>query len=263
MKFASTILLLISALVLAGCGDKVENNQAVPGASRTADRPAVEAAPAAQQADVWKGEIIETMNSGGYSYVKFMKDGQETWAAGPQMSGLSAGDAVLMTPGMMMTNFHAKSLDRDFPRIYFVGSLSLDDGSAPAAGSGMSGMMGGSSSAAGSNTVVAKADVGAVPAAEGGFTVESVHTGAAALANQNVKVRGRVVKFSPNIMGTNWIHIQDGTGDGPDADLTVTTQAAAEVGDLVLVEGRLSVNKDFGAGYKYAVIVEGAKVTKE
>jgi len=76
-------------------------------------------------------------------------------------------------------------------------------------------------------------------------------------------VRGQVVKFTPNIMGTNWVHIQDGTGSGATADLTVTTSAVVATGDLVVVEGSLTVNKDFGAGYKYDAIIEGAKVTKE
>src|SRR4030067_30726 len=31
-----------------------------------------------------------------------------------------------------------------------------------------------------------------------------------------VKVRGKVMKFNPGIMGTNWIHIQDGTSSQSD-----------------------------------------------
>ena len=54
---------------------------------------------------------------------------------------------------------------------------------------------------------------------------------------QTVKVRGQVVKFTPNIMGTNWVHIQDGTGSGETADLTVTTSAIVAAGDIVVVEG--------------------------
>ncbi len=64
-------------------------------------------------------------------------------------------------------------------------------------------------------------------------------------------------------MGTNWVHIQDGSGSGPTADLTVTTSAVVAAGDMVTVEGNLTVNKDFGAGYKYDAIIEGATVTKE
>ncbi len=67
------------------------------------------------------------------------------------------------------------------------------------------------------------------------------------------------MKFVPDIMRTNWMHIQDGTA----GDLTVTTDGSFAKGDQVMVEGVLSINKDFGAGYKYPAIIEKAKVTKE
>ena len=74
-----------------------------------------------------------------------------------------------------------------------------------------------------------------------------------------MKLRGQVVKFTPNIMGTNWVHIQDGS----QGDLTVTTSDVVAVGDIVMVEGTLTLDKDFGAGYRYDAIIEGAKLTKE
>ena len=48
-----------------------------------------------------------------------------------------------------------------------------------------------------------------------------------------------------------------------DNDLTITTTTPAKLGDTVLVTGNVSTNKDFGAGYKYTVILDGAKVTVE
>jgi hypothetical protein len=65
------------------------------------------------------------------------------------------------------------------------------------------------------------------------------------------------------IMGKNWIHVQDGTEAAGNYDLTVTTQGTAKVGDVVVVEGGISLNKDFGAGYKYDVIMEDASCTVE
>ena len=42
----------------------------------------------------------------------------------------------------------------------------------------------------------------------------------------------------------------------------MTTDAVAAVGDVVIVKGKVSVDKDFGAGYRYAVIIENAQVSK-
>jgi hypothetical protein len=56
--------------------------------------------------------------------------------------------------------------------------------------------------------------------------------------------------------------VRDGSGSkaAKDNDLSVTTNAVVNMGDVVTVTGLVSVDKDFGAGYAYPVIVEDAKV---
>ena len=47
-------------------------------------------------------------------------------------------------------------------------------------------------------------------------------------------------------------------------DLTVTTAGTVpNVGDTVVVKGTVALNKDFGMGYQYDIIVEDAEVTVE
>jgi hypothetical protein len=100
--------------------------------------------------------------------------------------------------------------------------------------------------------------------ADGGKTVAEVFAEKDQLAGQQVLIRGKVVKSNPGIMGKNWIHIRDGSGAEGTNDLTVTTAGAAPgVGDLVLVKGPVSLNRDLGMGYVYDVIVEEAEVTIE
>jgi len=98
--------------------------------------------------------------------------------------------------------------------------------------------------------------------APGGSTVADVWAKRSSLGGQTVTVRGKVVKFNPEIMGRNWIHIQDGTGKPAEKnhDLTITTSSGVKVGDIVTVTGKIAVDKDFGAGYAYPVIVEEAVV---
>ena len=99
--------------------------------------------------------------------------------------------------------------------------------------------------------------------AENGQTVAEIITGKAKFVGKSIAVRGRVVKYNGGILGKNWLHVRDGSGAEGTNDLTVTTAATAKVGDLVLVTGVLSANRDFGGGYKYALIVEDAKVVAE
>ena len=169
-----------------------------------------------------------------------------------------------MDKGMAMPEFTSKTLDRTFDVIYFVGSIGRrrpDARGRSATTTAHAAEAGHATS--GTQTVLDKAAVGDVAKAAGGYTVDEIFAKSASLGGQNVKVAGQVVKFTPNIMGTNWVHIQDGTGAGETADLTVTTSAVVATGDMVVVEGPLSVNKDFGAGYKYAAIIENATVTKK
>ena len=93
--------------------------------------------------------------------------------------------------------------------------------------------------------------------------VADVYKDRAKLDNQKVTVKGKVVKISSGIMGKNWLHLQDGSGSAANKtnDLTVTTtQDLPETGKTVTVTGTVHKDKDFGAGYFYAVIVEEAVI---
>ena len=94
-------------------------------------------------------------------------------------------------------------------------------------------------------------------------TVADIYAGKDTLGDTVVNVRGKVVKYNAQIMGKNWVHVQDGSGSSGTNDLMVTTPDTAKVGDIVLVSGKITRNKDFGSGYKYALILEDAKITVE
>lgn len=92
------------------------------------------------------------------------------------------------------------------------------------------------------------------------YKVEEIYAKKDNLKGKKVTVRGEVVKFNERIMGKNWLHIRDGSGKQGTNDLTATTNDTAKVGDKVTVTGVLSVDKDFGGGYKYQIILEEATV---
>lgn len=95
------------------------------------------------------------------------------------------------------------------------------------------------------------------------LTVAEIYAEKDGLAGTVVKVRAKVVKFNSQIMGRNWAHVQDGSGSSGTNDLTVTTTDFAKIGDTVLVSGKITLNKDFGSGYKYPLIVEDGSVIVE
>lgn len=261
MKRSAAILtIIVLSVALAGCGDKATTTTHNDTPAETSATTQTAAAPATD-ANNWTGEILETMNSGGYTYVLLDTGSEKIWAAAPATTA-EVGQKVSIPKGMMMAGFASKTLDRTFDEIYFVDGIYAPGGSAAASG-GMGEMPQDNNHAgvggAKANNVVGDAEVEGVSKVAGGYTVAEIFAQKATLGGQTIKVRGRVVKFTARIMGTNWIHIQDGS----QGDLTVTTDATVATGDLVLIEGPLSVNKDFGAGYKYDAIIEGAKVTVE
>lgn len=106
-------------------------------------------------------------------------------------------------------------------------------------------------------------DLSGIEVPEGGASIAAVYEAKDDFEGREVLVRGKVVKFTPGVMGKNWLHIRDGTGDEGTNDLTVTTDATVEIGDVVTVRGTVALDKDFGFGYKYVVLVQDADVTVE
>ncbi len=252
MKRTQTILfsVLLGAGLLAACQDETPKP----------------AEPAAQQAagpitQGRSGTVAETMNAGGYTYVLVDTGAEAFWAAAPTFA-VQVGDPVVVPDGMPMQNFHSQTLNRDFDVVYFVGSVQVGGAAprpanAPQMPEGHPDLQGQVPLEAGTINV---ADI---KKAEGGIRIGDLMARKADLAGTEISVRGRVVKFNARIMGKNWLHLQDGTGDVGRNDLTVTTDATARVGDTVLVTGVLSIDKDYGYNYTYEVIIEDARVTIE
>lgn len=107
------------------------------------------------------------------------------------------------------------------------------------------------------------ADEKAITKAKDGYTVEELYTKKAELKGKRVSVRGKAVRFAGGIMGKNFIHLQDGSGQKGTNDITVTTNQSAKVGDIVLANGLMVLDRDFGGGYRYPVILEEATITVE
>jgi hypothetical protein len=266
MKISSLFSLsLILSLTLIGCGGAGGDTDLAPPQG---DTPA-----AAPEIQAFSGEVLETMDSGGYTYVLVKTDTEELWAASNEFE-VAVGDRVTVPIESPMSNFRSESLGREFELIYFASQIvpegtPLGASTSPHGGM-MGGMMGGGTVSdhapvmgAGHTTAEdAGIEAGTIPTPEGGLTVAEVWKDREALAGKNVIVAGKVVKYNGGIMGTNWLHIQDGTGSAADGtnDLAVTSATPVAVGDIVTITGALTVDKDFGAGYRYAAIIMDAKV---
>jgi len=96
--------------------------------------------------------------------------------------------------------------------------------------------------------------------AEGGITIAELFENKKEYSGKTVKVKGKVTKVNPEIMGKNWIHLQDGTIYEGEFDLTITSDVIPETGSIVTIEGKVALDKDFGYGYTYPIMLEEAKI---
>ena len=237
------------------------------------------------------GTVRETMNAAGYTYLQVDSAAGPVWVAIPEGT-VTKGQQVTCLPGMVMENFASKTLGRTFPTIVFSPGLQPAPAQAAAGkeqGTGGDKAAGGFSAALQAeqtNQAAAGAAAGAelkgessgslgaiVPSADvnvhkatgaNSRSVGECFDQAKDLNGTTVRVRGKVMKVSRQIMGKNWLHLQDGTGNPMQNrhDLVVTTLDEPKEGEVVTIEGVLAANRDFGAGYKYEVIVEDARVEK-
>ena len=207
-----------------------------------------------------RGTVLETMDAAGYTYV-FMDTGDDQrWVAALE-TPVQVNDVVQTDEGMAMTGFTSKALDRTFNVVYFVASLqnlSRDSRTtAKVAGEVPPGhpAIGGA----------AESTVANIEAYEQGKDIAYVYANKDELAGDSVTLRGQVVKFNANILGWNFVHIQDGSGSAAmgDNDLIATTTAEIAVGETVVLQGTIVLDKDFGAGYRYPVLLDDATLKSE
>ena len=247
----------LMGVILLGLGINV-------GIAAAADTPAPAKAPPAAAAPApaampapLKGKVLEVKDVESYTYLRLKTKDGEIWAAVGK-APVKVGSEVTIENASMMYNFESKTLKKKFDQIVF-GSLG---------GSGAAPHAPGNDMATAHAGVGKTADVGDVKVAKAtgpdARTVAEVVAKRNDLKDKTVVVRGKVVKFTPEVMGKNWIHLRDGTGAAGDGsnDIVVTTKDETQLGAVVLVKGIVHTDKDLGSGYTYKVLIEEATLQK-
>ena len=286
MKTRKLYLALALGLSLAFTGCSSDSSEEAPQQAENHTEHAASAPHAGETAApiadaALTGTVTETFSSGGYTYILLDNGQDKIWAAIGETK-IEVGQKIELTNGPVMKEFHSRSLDRTFPEIVFsAGIKGADNGGHSMMGKGQTKEQSGSDeqnfmAALGTdtgNTTMdpamatggsSKAVVNAVDikvdkaAGANGYTVEEIHTKAKELNGKKVLIQAKVVKVSPQIMGKNWLHLQDGSGNPMKNthDLVITTDATPDLDSVITIEGVVAADKDFGAGYFYEVIVE-------
>ena len=239
--FLLPVLLLVSGS-LAHAGN--------PGSIDIPYYPPIQMIQMAQASHSQYGRVVETMDAPPYTYVLLDTGKQKIWAAGP-ITKLKIGDDVSVSTDMPMQHFHSNTLKRDFDVVYFSNRIAIG---------GKSAALDSMNPHHGMNLKTEDASLAKINKAKNGKTIAEIYAQKAKLSGKRVRVRGKVMKYTSNVLGKNWLHIQDGSSQ---QQLVVLTKDKTDPGAVVVAEGTLTLNKDNGIGHVYAVaLVEASLSTK-
>ncbi len=258
--FNNIFLLFISTLIIS-CNsnpqviqsESAKSSLASNGGAEANSLPVFDELPPLKDAASSEHKVVveEVLNTEKYSYLNVTKDGEKFWIAISKRE-VMVGDTYYYKGGLLKKNFFSKEFNRVFETVYLVSNIWKK----PTIAEGGSAV----------DEALAHSHRGAHPSpnlevkdiqhTEGAIKLSDLFENKSNYANQTIKVTGKVVKVNPMIMNRNWLHLQDGTGEG--LDLTITTSESVPLGAIVSLEGRIALDKDFGAGYRYDIIMEGA-----
>ncbi len=193
--------------------------------------------------------VNEVLPTSRYVYLQVDEAGKSFWIATRKME-VAVGETYFYQGGLLKTMFESKEYDRMFDTIYLVSNLVSSDHSKH--------VQGNTSPNSPTLTAEVKEDIPM-------HTDENiVHKGTVRIADvvknpqkyegHTIQVKGVCTKINPNIMNRNWIHIKDGSQD--EYDMVVTTNSYVPEGKEFMMRAVVHLNRDFGAGYAYDLILE-------
>lgn len=194
--------------------------------------------------------VKEILNANQYTYLLVTEGEKEFWIAIPK-TDVNVGKTYTYEGGIEMKKFESKDLKRTFDSVFFVEGIT--DPNPPAVKK---------TDTISKNKITSIQLSKGITLAKGAITLYDLFTTKDKLAGKTVILTGKVVKFMPEIMNKNWIHLQDGTAFNGFNDITITSLSKVKVDEIVTLKGKVVLNKDLGSGYKYDVLIEDAVLVK-
>ena len=192
------------------------------------------------------GVVEEVLQDGKYLLLQVNEKGERSWLVA-RAEGIVAGDHIDFHNGLRKTGYYNAGLNRTFEEVFLVSSLTLAHRASDAA----------QAHGASAAPAPAAATASSAPQVAGALSVADFLAQAKELGGSTARVRGTVTKVNANIMNTHWIHLSTSADSGD--DLVVTTQTLVPVGHEVVFEGQVVLDKNLGAGYSFAVLLENAQ----
>ncbi len=216
--------------------------------------------------------VKEQIQTSNYTYFRVSEGDKEFWIAGVKMEA-KVGEKLYYNTYYEMPDFKSTELDRTFDEVLFIQDLSKTPTVSTQSGAPTGGMqmgtprdenpMGGHGAEGGNEpTTVESVSKEGLEVVDQVLDLQNLLANPKDYAEKLVKISGKVTKVNPAIMGINWVHISPVSGENASLDFTITTHETVKVDEEVTFEGKITLNKDFGAGYFYSIIMEEGEVVK-
>ncbi len=194
-------------------------------------------------------EILPTAN---YTYLN-VTEGEKTFWIAVSSTDAKIGETYFYVGGLLKKNFESKTLNKVFDELYLIGNLvSSNHGDEVATASNNNTKV---------NELATNSEKIKITRQKGSIKISEIVNNPKKYAGQTVQIDGECTKINLGIMGKNWIHLKDGSQD--DFDLVITSDAMVDVGAVMTIKAEVVLNKDFGAGYKYDLILENGTLVKK
>jgi predicted RNA-binding protein len=240
-KNINYIVLVISILLVVSCKEKSNYSK-------------IDAPQTASKTTVHKIVVDEFVGGGTYAYLNVTENNESYWMAIPN-TDVEKGGTYYYNGGMMMKDFKSEQLNRIFDEIVFVEGIRTSEE--------LMAMPQNDGHTHTQNAVVdAVEEVVKIEKAANGIHLNELLSNKKSFEGKEVILKGKVIKVNNGIMEKNWVHIVDGTQFEDKKSITVTTQEIIEVGDIVTFKGKVTLEKDFGYGYVYDILLEEGELVK-
>ncbi len=205
------------------------------------------------QLDVHRVKVLEILPAKKYLYLKVEEGEKQYWLATGK-SDIVPGKSYEYNEALIRNNFRSEELDREFDELYLVTRLiPAQDGNALGK-SDLSEALKNPDAKIEDLSVIPE-DPDALPRVE----ITTLLKENAAFEGQWITVQGTCIKVNNGIMGRNWVHLAHEDGK---SEVVITTREVVEVGEHVGFAARVALNRDFGSGYSYPLLLEQGVLIK-
>ena len=195
--------------------------------------------------DIHKILVDSVIQTSNYTYVKARTElNSRIWLALPKKD-IQENENYYYYGAVEMGDFKSTELKRVFPSILFINDLIDPEDLNPETAL---------------NQEKPDKEKQVISPPSNGISIAELFNNRGKYNNKIIRVKGEVTKYNEGIMSRNWIHLKDYSSGSDGFDLTATTQMETQVGDIIILEGKIILNKDFGSGYFYEILMEDGKI---